>query len=419
MTRVLFITLILFSTIQVSGQSYLIVADRVFDGEGIHTGWAVLVQGDSIAGVGPRNELHLPKGITVIQRDNTTLLPGLIEGHSHLFLYPYNITEWDEQVLKESDSYRTIRATVHAKTTLLAGITTVRDLGTEGAGYSDVALRQSIEDRLIPGPRMLVAGRAIVATGAYGPKGYDSDMKIMLGAESADGLELIRVVRDQLGHGVDIIKVYADYTWADDKEPNPTFSLEELKLVVETAKSAGRPVVAHASTVEGMKRAALAGVETIEHGDRLDTETAQLLKDHHVVLFPTLAATEAVASYRGWKIGAEPLPSAVTRKRKAFQEALRAGVTIGMGGDVGVFAHGENVHEMELMAAYGMPALDVLKAATSVNAKTFHIEKKVGFIRSGLKADLVLVTGDPTHMISDLRRVIMVMKNGELVRLDK
>ncbi|HEY5823139.1 MAG TPA: amidohydrolase family protein, partial [Cyclobacteriaceae bacterium] len=316
-------------------KSYLLQPDRVFDGEKMHTGWSVLVQGDKIIAVGPSTTLKPSGDAEIIKLPGATLLPGLIEGHSHLLLHPYNETPWDDQVLKESDAYRVARGTVHAKNTLMAGYTTVRDLGSEGAGYADVGLKKAINDGVIPGPRMLVAGRAIVATGSYGPKGFDTDFEVMLGAEAADGNDLIRVVRDQMGKGADIIKVYADYRWGVRGEARPSFSVEELKLIVETAKSTGRPTVAHAATIEGMRRAILAGVETIEHGDEGTLEIFQLMKEKNVALCPTLAAGDAIAQYRGWKKGIEPESDKLKAKRKNFQAALQSGVTICAGGDVG------------------------------------------------------------------------------------
>ncbi|ULQ52048.1 amidohydrolase family protein [Flavihumibacter fluvii] len=392
--------------------TYFITADRVFDGENMHTGWAVIVENDKIQAVGPATQLKAPAGAIKVYSPNSTIMPGLIEGHSHIFLYPYNITDWDTQVLKEADAYRTARATVHLETSLLAGFTTLRDLGTEGAGYGDVALKRAVNEGVIPGPRLLVAGRAIVATGSYGPKGYDTDSKIMLGAQEADGNDLARVVREQMGNGADIIKVYADYHWGPDKESLPTFSLDELKLARETANSGGRPLVAHASTKEGMRRAILAGAETIEHGDEVDDEIAGLMKSHNVTLMATLAASESVGQYKGWKKGTSPAPEGISKKKKGFKTALAEGVNIGMGGDVGVFAHGENVLEMELMAEYGMPAIDILRAATSVNARAFHIENICGLIKPGLKADLIIVSGNPAQQISDCRKVKWVMKDG-------
>ncbi|MGE0770667.1 MAG: amidohydrolase family protein [Cyclobacteriaceae bacterium] len=395
---------------------YYLTADRLFDGEEMHAGWAVVVENNKITAVGPTHRVKPPAGATQISKPNTTLIPGLIEGHSHLLLYPYNITDWDTQVLKESDSYRTARATVHARNTLMAGFTTARDLGTEGAGYSDMALKRAIDEGIIPGPRLLVAGRAIVSTGSYGPKGYDSDMEIMLGAEPADGNDLVRVVRDQIGKGADFIKIYADYRWGRNGEDMPSFTLDELKLINEVTRSSGRVMVCHAKSKEAIRRAVMAGAETIEHGDFIDVELGQLMKEHNVTYFPTIAAVDVISQYRGWVKGKTAEPERVTIKKQSFKDALQSGVAIGMGGDVGVFPHGENVLEMELMVEYGMGTFDVLKAATSVNAKAFHMENEVGFIREGLKADLVLVTGDPSKNISDLRKVKFVMKDGVIYR---
>ncbi len=398
----------------------LLQPDRVFDGVEMHEGWVVLVEGNLITSVGAKASVKAPKEAQVISMPGTTLLPGLIEGHSHLLLYPYNITDWDTQVLKESDAYRTVRATVHAKNTLMAGFTTVRDLGTEGAGYSDVALKRAINEGIIPGPRMIVAGRAIVSTGSYGPKGYDTDMTIMLGAEPADGNEVVRVVRDQIGKGADFIKVYADYRWGTKGEDQPSFTLEELKLINEVTRSSGRYLVCHAKSKEAMRRAILAGAETIEHGDFIDEEIAQLMKQHNVTFFPTVAAIDAINQYRGWKKGKDEEPAAVKNKKKSLTIAVNAGVTIGMGGDVGVFPHGDNVYELELMGEYGgMKNNDLLRAVTTVNAKAMHLENEIGSIRSGMKADLMAVRGDPSKSISELRKVAFVMKDGVIYRQEK
>jgi imidazolonepropionase-like amidohydrolase len=396
---------------------YYLTADRVFDGEQMRSGWAVIVEGNRITAAGPG--LRVPDGAVRVNYPGATLLPGLIEGHSHLFLYPYNITDWDTQVLKEPDPYRTIRATVHAKNTLMAGFTTARDLGTEGAGYADVSLKRAINEGMVPGPRLQVAGRAIVSTGSYGPKGYDTDQQIMLGAEPADGNDLVRVVRDQIGKGADFIKVYADYRWGTSGEDRPSFTLDELKLVNEVTRSSGRILVCHAKSVEAIRRAVLAGAETIEHGDFIDLETGRLMKEHNVTYFPTISAVDRITQYRGWKKGVDPDPENVRNKKKSFRAAMESGVTIGMGGDVGVYPHGENVLEMELMVEYGMKPMDVLRAATTVNARAMHMEDKVGAIRPGLLADLVVVSGDPGQNISAVRNVRFVMKDGVVYRQDK
>jgi imidazolonepropionase-like amidohydrolase len=294
----------------------------------------------------------------------------------------------------------------------LAGFTTARDLGTEGAGYSDVSLKRAINEGIIIGPRLMVAGRAIVSTGSYGPKGYDSDQQIMLGAEPADGNDLIRVVRDQIGKGADFIKIYADYRWGINGEDRPSFTLDELKLINEVTKSSGRVMVCHAKSKEAIRRAVLAGAETIEHGDFIDVELGKLMKQYNVTYIPTISAVDVISQYRGWKKGVTDPPINVLNKRKSFKDAIASGVSIGMGGDVGVYPHGENVLEMELMVEYGLPVIDALKAATSINAKAFHIDDSLGYIKPGYIADIIAVEGDPSKNISDLKKVKFVMKEG-------
>jgi len=372
----------------------------------------VLVRGERIEAAGPASEITAPDA-RVIDLPGATLSPGLIEGHSHLLLHPYNETSWNDQVLRESVAERVARATVHARATLLAGFTTVRDLGSEGAGYADVGLEQAIDKGVIPGPRMLVAGPAIVATGSYGPKGFIPEATVPLGAEEADGVDgLTRVVRDQIGKGADFIKVYADYRWGPAGEARATFTQEELELVVRIAGSSGRPVVAHAATKEGMLRAARAGVETIEHGDGGDAEVFALMRERGIAFCPTLAAPDAILQYGGWRKGVEPEPARLRAKRASFRLALAANVPICMGGDVGVYTHGDNAREMELLVDYGMTPAQVMTAATSANARFFHLDDRVGRIAPGLLADLVAFDGDPTRDIAAVRSVRLVMKGG-------
>ena len=386
----------------------------VFDGFAMHEGWSVAIANTKIIYAGPSSLAPVMIGSTRIDLRGKTLLPGLIEGHSHLLLHPYNETSWNDQVLKESLTERALRAANHARQTLAAGFTTVRDLGSEGAEYVDVMLKKSIERGIIPGPRMIAAGRAIVATGSYGPKGFAPHVRIPLGAQEADQTDIVRVVRDQIGNGVDVVKVYADYRWGPFGQAAPTFSIEELSLMVSTAASSGRKVVAHAATEEGMRRAVLAGVATIEHGDGGTPEIFKLMYEHQVALCPTLAAGDAIMQYRGWIKNTEPIPERILQKKKSFKAALAAGVTICAGGDVGVFSHGDNVRELEMMVAYGMTTLEVLQSVTQVNALVFELSL-LGQIHEGYLADMIVVDENPLHDISALRQINQVWKDGNLV----
>jgi imidazolonepropionase-like amidohydrolase len=389
---------------------------QVFDGVDPHphAGWSVLVDGSKIVAAGPN--LTAPAGTRTVELPGATLMPGLIEGHSHLFLHPYNEAKWDDQVLHEPLALRTARAVVHAEKTLMAGFTTERDLGTEGAGYADVGLKRAIDQGIVPGPRLLVATKANVARGAYGPKGFEPGVAVPQGAEEISGAdEMTKAARDQIAAGADVIKMYADYHYLPGEPSRPTMTEAELAAGVAVAHDAGRLAAAHATTAEGMRRAAMAGVDTIEHGYGGTPEVFKLMHDKGIALCPTLGASEAYARYfQGWN-GQEPAPESVQENRRSFQLALKAGVPICMGGDVGVFAHGQNWLEMEAMQHAGMAPAQVLIAATSGNARIFHLADR-GAIRPGLLADLVAVDGDPSRDVSAVEHVRMVMKGGRIVR---
>lgn len=414
----LFIVLLFATSLKAQKEEYILLkGDRVFDGENMHEGWSVLIKNNLVEAVGVISAL--PPNTVVKNYPGCTIMPGLIEGHSHLFLHPYNETPWDDQVLKESRAERMARAVNHANATLMAGFTTVRDLGTEGAMYDDDGLKRAIEKGIIPGPRMIIASRAIVAKGTYGPKSESADINLVQGAaEVSNANEMAKEVRMQIAAGADVIKIYADYRWGTNLEALPTFTIEELATAVAIANSGNRKVVAHATTVEGMRRAIMAGISTIEHGDDGTAEIFALMKEKKVALCATLAAGDATLQYAGWKKGIDPEPARITKKKKSFALALQSGVTICMGGDAGVFTHGNNALEMEMMVAYGMKPLEVLRSATSVNADIFGMSRTIGRLQKGLRADVVVAEGNPAENILYVRKVRFVMKGGVIYKMN-
>jgi imidazolonepropionase-like amidohydrolase len=399
-----------------SSSGLLLRPARVWSDGEMHAGWSVLVRGERIAAAGPAIDAG---GAEAVDLKGLTLLPGLMDLHSHLFLHPYNEVAWDDQVLKQSEAYRTVRAVMHAEATLRAGFTLLRDLGTEGAGYADVALKRAIEEGLIPGPRLVVVTRAIVATGSYGPARakFRPDCCFPQGAEEASGIdEVVRAVRHQASHGADWIKVYADYRAGPGGETVATFSIDELKALVETAHSLGRPVAAHATSNEGMRRAAMAGVDTIEHGYGGARETFALMKKNAIAFLPTLTVCEALCEYfHGHVRGGDPHPRMV-EAANAFRNARAEGVTIGCGSDVGPFPHGENLRELQWMEKLGMSANEALLAATAVNAKILRREHELGSVKENYLADLIAVDGDPSRDLGALAAVSFVMKGGRGVQ---
>ncbi|HEY4440437.1 MAG TPA: amidohydrolase family protein [Candidatus Elarobacter sp.] len=385
----------------------LLRPDAVFDGREVRHGEAVLVRGDRVAAVGPGIAAD---GAEVHELPGCTLLPGLIDLHSHVLLHPYDERPWIDQVLRDPLALRVARAVVALRATLAAGFTTLRDLGTEGADEADVGLREAVAQGIVPGPRLLCVTRAIVARGSYGPTGFAPHVCVPQGAQEVDGPESIAAAtRAQIRAGADWVKVYADYRYGPAGTARPAFSVDELALIVRIATDAGCPVAAHATTAEAMRRAALAGVATIEHGNAGDDAAFTLMAERGVAYVPTLAAYEALERIRG--LG--PDDPIVVGKREAFAAALRSGVTIANGSDIGVFPHGENARELELLVAHGMTSEAALVAATATAANVLRRDD-LGMIRAGASADLIAVEGDPTHEIAALRAVRLVMLGGAI-----
>jgi imidazolonepropionase-like amidohydrolase len=384
---------------------------------------AILVEGERIKSVGPTAEIlkAAPKGATIIDLSRATVLPGLIDCHTHVLLQG-DITQadYDEQLLKESIPFRTIRATVAARTALNNGFTAMRDLETEGAMYADVDLKKAIARGIIPGPRMFVSTRAFSATGMYPLLGYSWELKVPEGVQVVDGPdEIHKAVREQVKYGADWIKFYCDrkyYLEGGKLRSKVNFTEEEMRAIVGEAHRLDRRVAAHAIGKDGIMAALKAGVDTIEHGDGLDAESIDLMVQKGVYWCPTIYVTVYVAEGRA-ATGNAVWKAMVDLEREAFGLAVKKGVRIAYGTDAGGYAWSENqAKEFSYMVRYGMTPMQAIQSATVVAAELLQAESDLGVVEPGKYADIVAVEGDPLADISELERVKFVMKGGQVVK---
>ncbi len=398
-------------------------AGRLFDGKGdrLVEDQIVLIRGERIAEVGPSARVKIPPGAEVIDLGRATVLPGLIDAHTHLFLTGESGGRYDEQLLKESWQYRTIEAVLNAKRDLEAGFTAMRDLETEGAMYSDVDVKHAIDRGLIPGPRMQVATRAFSTTGGYPLEGYSPEVDVPSGVEIVDSPDAARkAVREQIKYGADVIKIYSTHRWHFTPEGGlasiPTFTLAEIRAIVHEAHREGVKVACHSYGGEGLRNSIEAGVDSIEHGIDLDDASLEKMAEKGIVLVPTLYVyefePEADLRATGGKTSRARIHEA------SFRRALAHGVKIAFGTDVGPFPHGTQAKEFEFMVRFGMKPADALRAATTAAADLLGWQDRVGSIEPGKFADLIAVAGDPLADVTELERVKFVMKGGEVVRND-
>jgi imidazolonepropionase-like amidohydrolase len=393
---------------------------RFFDGRtlSLQENVVIVVAGNRIREAG--REAAIPAGAKVIDLSRMTVMPGLADSHTHMFLHG---SPYEESLLKKSQQYRAIWATVAARKTLLAGFTSIRDIETEGGWYGDAALRDAINDGLVAGPRMQAATRALSITGGYTPYGYSPDVTIPYGAQLADGIDGVRkAVREQLANGADLIKIYADHRRRGASNPDmltafPTFSFEEMKTIVEEAGNVGAKVAAHVYHSKAAQTAIRAGVASLEHGIYLDDETFRMMAEKGVYWVPTL-----MAYLQGMDDPARMTPQrrrlmtgTTERHRETFQRALKTSVKIAFGTDLS--GNHENAgQEFVWMVKYGMPPLEVLRSATSVAADLMGWRDRVGTIESGKLADIAAVDGNPVSDITAMKRVVFVMKDGVIYK---
>lgn len=382
----------------------------------------IVIRGDKIERVAAANDVQIPSDAKVIDLSRATVIPGLIDAHTHIFLTGEDNGRYDEQLLKESWQYRTIEATLNAKRDLEAGFTSMRDLETEGAMYSDVDVRDAINRGLIQGPRLQVATRAISTTGGYPLEGYSPEVLVPSGVQNADGpSEARKAVREQIKFGADVIKIYGTHKFrftSDGKMVSqPTFTLEEVRAIVDEAHREGEKVACHAYGGEGLHNCIEGGVDSIEHGLDLDDAAIHEMVVKGTWLVPTLYVYEG-DTRREDETASGGKVSRAELHEPSFRKALAAGVKIAFGTDVGPFPHGTQAFEFEYMTKFGMAPLAAIQAATTNAAELMGWSDRVGAIEPGKFADIIAVDENPLQEIKQLEHVRFVMKGGEVVRND-
>lgn len=401
----------------VFGQTTLIKAGRLIDVRGgrVLQSQQILIEGERIEQVG--SQVQAPRGARIIDLSHSTVLPGLIDSHTHILLQDDAVDPtYDDQLLKESIPYRTIRATVAVRLALLRGFTAMRDLETEGAMYADVDVKTAINRGIIPGPRMFVATRAFSPTGTYGLLGYSWEIKVPEGVQITDGADNLRhAVREQIKYGADWIKFYADrgsFLDGGVLHSKVNYTAEEAKALVDESHRMGHKVAAHAIGREGIQAALDAGVDTVEHGDGMDEGEADQIVKRGVYWCPTFAVAIHHRQAR-LAAGVPPGPDTTPISENAFAIALRKGVKIIFGTDIGGYPWADSqAEEFAHMVHAGMTPMQAIQSATITAAEMLDQTDNLGVIEAGKLADLIAVSGDPLSDVSELERVRFVMKGG-------
>jgi len=396
-----------------AGKLLDVKAGRLLNDQGI------LVTDGRIAALGPWEGLRGRPAGRALDLSSQVVLPGLIDAHTHLLANVPDAPNGYTLMLVTADpAYRVLEGAAHARVTLAAGVTTVRDVESEGSGYADVALRNAIAAGLVEGPRMLVATRGIAAVGGYLPMGINPQLtEVLAGAQMVSGVEdARRAAREQIRGGADLLKVYAD--WPDLRlgRSRPTLTLDEIRAVVDEAHKGGRKVAAHAVTPAGITNAVNAGVDSIEHGHEADEAALKLMASRNVPLVPTILPIQTWAEHATgeWKDRATAKLEAI---RKVLASARRLKVRLVFGSDPAERdAHGRNVEELVAMARLGVPPLEVLRAATVEAAALLDLSSEIGTLEVGKQADLIAVEGNPLEDVASLRKVRLVMRAGKVYR---